>query len=35
MNEFLETAFGNGMLLQYGTGLLTTLDLVAVCAVMS
>ena len=35
MNEFLETAFGNGMLLQYGTGLLTTLYLVAVCAVMS
>lgn len=31
MSEFFETAFGNGMLQEYSSGLLTTLYLVAVC----
>lgn len=35
MHEFFETAFGNGMLAEYGTGLLTTLYLVAACTVLA
>ena len=35
MNEFFSEAFGNGMLAQYGEGLLTTLYLVALCALLS
>ena len=31
MSEFFETAFGNGLLREYGNGLLTTLYLVVVC----
>lgn len=35
MHEFFKTAFGNGMLAEYGTGLLTTLYLVAACTVLA
>ena len=35
MREFLTTAFGNGLLAEYGGGLLTTLYLVAVCTALS
>lgn len=35
MHEVFETAFGNGMLAEYGTGLLTTLYLVAACTVLA
>lgn len=35
MSEFLEKAFGNGMLSQYGEGLLVTLYLVVICAAVA
>ena len=35
MHEFFETAFGNGMLAEYGTGLLTTLYLGAAWTVLA
>lgn len=35
MNEFFATAFGNGLLSEYGNGLLTTLYLVAICTALA